>query len=81
MKNIKEYEKLNNTLPESNNWKTLTKFGFINETLGTKPAYEKINDNEFELIYLYGFDGPYLLYNSKSEKWKVDFPKIPEKLK
>ena len=81
VENIKEYQKLNNTSPESDNWETLAKFGFINEMLGTKPAYEKINDNEFELIYLEGFDGPYLLYNSKSKKWKVDFPKIPKRLK
>jgi DNA-dependent RNA polymerase auxiliary subunit epsilon len=81
VENIKVYQKLNNKFPESDNWETLTEFGFIIEINGTKPAYEKINDNEFELIYLEGFDGPYLLFNSKSKKWKVDFPKIPERLK
>ena len=81
VENIKKYQKLNNTLPESDNWETLAQFGFINKMLGTNPAYEKINDNEFELIYLEGFDGPYLLYNSKSMEWKVDFPKIPKRLK
>lgn len=47
--------------------------------LGTDPAYSKISDSEFELIYLEGFDGPYLIYGSKSGDWKMGFPALPEK--
>ena len=39
----------------------------------------KISDNEYELIYLEGFDSPYLLYNSTIKKWKFDFPKFQTK--
>jgi hypothetical protein len=78
---INEYRKENNKLPETDNWETLERLGFKMEMLGTKPFYEKINEKEFELIYLEGFDGPYLLYNSQKGKWAVDFPTIPDRLK
>jgi hypothetical protein len=68
-----------NKLPEPDDWKTLEKIGFKITMLGTEPAYEKINENQFELIYLEGFDGPYLLYNSGRKRWTIDNPTIPER--
>lgn len=66
-------------LPKNNDWETLKKLGFkFNDEVCT-PAYSKINNNEYELIYIEGFDPPYLLYNSKTKKWDNGFPKIPEK--
>ena len=78
---IEEYRKKNKKLPETDDMETLEKLGFKIELLGTKPAFEKINEYEYELIYLEGFDGPYLLYNSKADQWKVDFPAVPDRLK
>jgi hypothetical protein len=66
-------------LPPDNDWELLKKLGFKMEMSGTKPGYTKINDDEYELTYFEGFDGPYLLYNSKEKMWKVDFPKFPLK--
>ena len=42
--NIDKYKTQNNKLPESDDWKTLQNLDFKIEMLGTKPAYEKIND-------------------------------------
>lgn len=54
-------------LPKNNDWETLKKLGFkFNDEVCT-PAYSKINNNEYELIYIEGFDPPYLLYNSKTK--------------
>lgn len=76
---IQDYQIKNSQLPSTDDWKTLEKIGFKTEMLGTKPSYQKISDDEYELIYIEGFDAPYLLYNSKSKKWIVGFPKFPKK--
>ena len=77
--NIENYKDKYSQLPLTDDWQTLERLGFKIEMLGTDPTYQKISNNEYELIYLKGFDGPYLLYNSKINKWKVDFPKYPQK--
>jgi hypothetical protein len=76
---IKDYQNKYDKLPEPEDSETLLRLGFRMGTIDVEPAYEKINDNEFEIIYFKGFDGPYLLYNSKADEWKVDFPTIPER--
>lgn len=76
IKNINSYKLENNKLPENTDWKTLEKLGFKIEMLGTKPNYETNQDSDYELVFLEGFDGPYLMWNSKEKKWKIDFPTI-----
>jgi hypothetical protein len=78
---IELFQKEKGQLPEPDDWTTLANLGFKIEMLGTDPTYQKINENEYELIYLEGFDGPYLLYNSKLGDWKVDFFTIPDRWK
>ena len=74
---IENYKNEYSQLPLDSDWGLFEQFGFRMEMLGTDPSYSKINDDEYELIYLEGFDGPYLLYNSKEGRWKIDFPSIP----
>ena len=76
IENIEKYKKKNNRLPINNDWKTLEELGFKTETLGKKPSYETDNKGNYELIYLEGFDGPYLMWNSVEKNWKIDNPSI-----
>jgi hypothetical protein len=76
---IQNYQIKYSQLPSTDDWEILEQIGFKTEMLGTDPSYQKISDDEYELIYIEGFDAPYLLYNSKSKKWIVDFPKFPKK--
>ena len=78
---IEDFKKEKGRLPTTDDWDILEQLGFKIENLGTYPSYEKINESEFELIYLEGFDGPYLLYNSRQKHWKIDFPTIPDRWK
>jgi hypothetical protein len=39
--------------------------------LATNPEYQKINEKDFKLIFVKGFDGPYLTYNSKTKDWTI----------
>ena len=71
--------KITNSLPESDDWETLKKFGFEDHLDFFVPEYQKLNDETYELIFVEGFDGPYLLWNSKDRKWKIDQPTFPDK--
>ncbi len=73
---IETYKKTN-VLPESNDWKTLKNFGFKYHRDFLEPEYQKLNDNNYQLTYIQGFDGPYLLWNSKDKKWKIGNPMLP----
>jgi hypothetical protein len=76
IENINSYKVENNKLPENDDWETLEKIGFKTEMLGTSPSYETDGNDEYEIIFLEGFDGPYLMWNSKEGKWKIGFPTI-----
>jgi len=75
IENINKYKIQNNKLPGNDDWKTLRKIGFKIEILGTNPSYETNGNDEYEIIFLEGFDGPYLMWNSKEKNWKISFPK------
>lgn len=66
---IDEYKKQHG-LPETNDWQTLKQLGFKQRGDLLIPDYQKLNDTTFELVYLDGFDGPYLLWNSHDKQWK-----------
>lgn len=76
LKNINSYQFKYNRIPEGNDWLTLDSLGFKSETIGTKPSYACNRHGEYELIFIEGFDGPYLMWNSGEKKWKIDFPTL-----
>ena len=75
---LNAYKVENSRLPADNDWQLLEQLGFKVEAIGVRPAYQKIGESDYELIYLEGFDGPYLLYNSSAKKWCMGFPEIVE---
>lgn len=76
IENIQSYKSKHHKVPDENDSKTLRKLGFKIEVLGTKPSYETNQNGEYELVFIEGFDGPHLMWNSKEKKWKIDFPTI-----
>lgn len=73
---IEQYKLNHNRLPTEDDWKTLEKLGFEIKDLGTHPSYTKNIQGTYEIAFLEGFDGPYLIWNSIDKKWKIDFPTI-----
>jgi hypothetical protein len=71
--NIENFQKTNG-LPEDEDWTTLKKFEFRDKIDFLQPEYKKLDNKTFELIYLEGFDGPYLMWNSKERIWKKGYP-------
>ncbi|KQS92038.1 hypothetical protein [Chryseobacterium sp. Leaf394] len=76
IQNIENYKKTNGKLPENGDWKTLEKLGFKFEKVIPYLDYTSDNKGVYELTYIEGFDGPYLMWNSNEKKWTIDFPKI-----
>ncbi|WP_267405238.1 MULTISPECIES: hypothetical protein [unclassified Chryseobacterium] len=76
IQNIKTYQKTNGKLPENGDWETLKKLGFPLKDSSSYLYYLTDHQGNFELTYIEGFDGPYLLWNSTEQKWTIDFPKI-----
>lgn len=75
---IEDYKIINGKLPEVNDWQTLEKLGFKKDE-SANPTYISDQNGNYELVYIDGFDGPYLLWNSQEKKWTIDFPKIVSK--
>ena len=73
IKNIETY-KSQNGLPDNNNWETLRKLGFRDKIDFLQPEYRNLDDSNFELIFIEGFDGPYLMWTSKERIWKEGNP-------
>jgi len=79
---IENFRIKNNKLPDENDWEVLKELGFKKKDLETaNPEYLKINDSIYELIFIEGFDGPYLLWNSDDKIWKKDNPSLPDSWK
>jgi hypothetical protein len=74
---IEDYRKTKG-LPETGDWETLRALGFKDKVDFLVPDYQKLNDDTYELRFIEGFDGPYLLWNSKDKVWKVDMPKFQD---
>ena len=64
-------------LPATDDWQTLKQFGFNDKGDFFIPDYQKINDTTYELVFLAGFDGPYLLWTSNDKRWKEAMPTLP----
>jgi len=73
IKKIETY-KSENGLPNNNDWETLRKFGFRDKIDFLQPEYRKLDDSNFELIFIEGFDGPYLMWTSTERIWKEGYP-------
>ena len=65
IQNIKSYENRFGKLPENSDYKTLENLGLPHEDSRVYLDYKTDKKGNFELTYLEGFDGPYLLWNSQ----------------
>ena len=73
IRNIESYQK-GNGLPDDNDWETLRKFGFRDKIEFLQPEYRKLDADNFELIFIEGFDGPYLMWTTAERQWKKGYP-------
>lgn len=74
---IAHYQQQHAALPASEDWGALAQIGFTKEEMErANPQYTKLDDATYELIFVSGFDGPYLLWNSRQGQWQEGFPTV-----
>jgi hypothetical protein len=78
VKNIREYQVAYKMLPTEGDWNTLSKLNPLTKNTGYtmdnfNPDYRIIGFDQFKLTFLEGFDGPYLTYDSNTDRWKMSF--------
>lgn len=69
---IEEYRGIHGRLPGSENHQVMKSLGFELRA-GWHPDYE-IQDKEYRITILEGFDGPYWTYHSLTRTWTRAFP-------
>ncbi len=74
IEDIELFQSRNNRLPEDDDWQSLRKMNFDTANHFLRPEYSKLNDTTYELIFVEGFDPPYLLWNSNQKEWKMGNP-------
>ena len=75
---LDSYYRQNHTLPDDDAWKQLKQIGFTSQELAKAyPEYHKIDDDAYELLFVKGFDGPYLTWNSWERRWKTGYETLP----
>jgi hypothetical protein len=71
---LEEYQRQHKSLPSDSDWYTLKQIGFTDtEIERAYPEYVKLDSSTYQLIFVKGFDGPYLMWNSSERKWKNSF--------
>lgn len=69
--NVQNYHHHHHMLPESQDIKTLESLGFVKKPLGWQPAYQKQDNDSFQIIYQDGFVAPYLYWQSDERRWAL----------
>jgi len=68
---IAQYQQQYATLPASDDWVALKQIGFTKKEMErANPQYTKLDNTAYELVFVSGFDGPYLMWNSRQGQWK-----------
>jgi hypothetical protein len=74
---IAQYQQQHAALPATGDWVALKQIGFtLEEMERAKPQYTRLDSAAYQLVFVSGFDGPYLMWNSTQGQWKEGFPEV-----
>jgi hypothetical protein len=65
---IEDFRRQYHRLPDSDRPEQLTALGF-ELGIGYKPEYRPLGPDAYEIEYYIGFDGPRIIYSSKTKQW------------
>jgi hypothetical protein len=74
VKNIRNYQIEHKDLPNEGDCETLKQLNRVENYEVWFPEYRKKGNDEFTLTFVKGFDPPYLIYDSSTDKWEYRFP-------
>lgn len=70
VKNIIKYKEQTGQLPKENDWEILAKLNPIKPFENFYPEYRIVDENNFHLTFVEGFDPPYLQYDTRTKIWE-----------
>ena len=77
---LARYQQQHAALPATDDWVALKQVGFTAEEMErASPQYTKLNSTAYQLVFVSGFDGPYLMWDSRQGQWLESFPEIPSR--
>lgn len=68
---VANYQQKNHRLPENQETSILLQLGFHQNKQGWQPNYRKLNAQNFQIIYVDGYDAPYLAWDSANKTWAL----------
>lgn len=68
---LEQYQQQNHRLPDSHEQAILSEIGFIQNKQGWQPAYQKLDNARYQIIYQDGYDAPYLTWQSDKKTWML----------
>jgi hypothetical protein len=72
-RNIEFFKQQNARLPNTEDQEEMQALGFEMDTIGWNPDFIPLNNTDYELWLYYGFDGPDMVYNSKTKTWREEY--------
>ena len=66
---IERYRQQHKQLPNAQNEAELAQLGLVKNKQGWQPAYRRLNDQHYEIIYQDGYTAPYLRWQSQQPHW------------
>lgn len=69
---IEEFQKRYGHLPNPDHVEEMQALGFELQ-VGWHPDFVPLNETEYELWLYYGFDGPHMVYNSRTKTWREEY--------
>lgn len=67
-----QYKETHGNFPESTDYDILQELNPEPSKELFYPQYHKIDEQNFSLTYIIGFDGPYFTYNTLNKEWKLE---------
>lgn len=67
-----QYKQTHGNFPESTDYEILLELNPEPSKELFYPQYHKIDEQNFSLTYIIGFDGPYFTYNTLDKEWKLE---------
>lgn len=69
---IERFKNQYGRLPDTENREEMLSLGFELH-VGWQPDFVVLNDSDYELWLYYGFDGPHLVYSSRTKTWREEY--------
>ena len=69
--NLEQFHREHGRLPDQYNQSEMAALGFEPNAVAYNPLFSA-QGSDYEITYVHGFDGPYIVYSSHTKKWRCE---------